>query len=177
LIERKQALVEASKSNTGTNWSKRSLEERAIAVVMIAPFFVTFALYVAWVIHNGGDPTARAGLLRATVVGPLLTTKNILGIFVNGAMNSIIVGLVGVLVGSMYGVFRSLSQPPAPFETTLDDLIGQLEGTRAEIGGGAKVAVSRNGGTWPLDLSRIGMDELPGHKKNDPVPTALVINI
>jgi hypothetical protein len=154
-----------------------SLEEKAVIFVMAAPFFLAFAIYVAWVVHNGGDPTDHPAPLRVNITGSLLTIRNILGIFVNGAFHAIIAGIVGILVGSTYIVWRGFSQPPAPFETTLDELIGHLEKTKAEIGGGAKVAFSRSGATWPLRLTSIRTGDLPTATKDTDAPQALILNI
>jgi hypothetical protein len=154
-------------------------EDRIVAFVMIAPFFLVFIGYVVWVIHNGGDPTDHPAPLRANITGDLLTFKNILGIFVNGAFHAIIAGIFGVLVGSMYSVTRSFMGPPAPYEVTVDDLIRRLEQAKAEIGGDAKVAVSSGpsgrGGMWPFRLSHLRNGQLTTLSSTDTSP-ALIIN-
>jgi hypothetical protein len=152
-----------------------SLEEKAIIFVMIAPFFLVFAAYIAWVVHNGGDPTDHPAPLHVNVTGPLMTIRNIIGMFVNGAFYSIIAGIFGMLIASVYSVSRDFSRPPPPYETTLDDLIRHLELMKAEIGGDAKVAFSRAGGTWPLRLTSLRKGQLLSATTD--TPQALVLDI
>ncbi|MNU56094.1 hypothetical protein D3C71_451810 [compost metagenome] len=75
----------------------------------------------------------------------------------------------------MYGVTRSFMVPLPPYEVTVNDLIRHLEQTKAEIGGDAKVAFSRAGGTWPLRLTKFRTGELFNSPKD--THRALVLDI
>ena len=130
-----------------------------MAALAAAPFFLVLTVYAIWTLVTGNAETKPSAILFDVV------------------MIIIIAGVPGMLAAYTYGYYLESLKPLVEFETTLDTFVEELRKFRNELGGDARVALSRNGMISPLDLSVISTTKLPQNTHDTPAPTALVLAV